>query len=89
MEQYICYAPSKEQFDFKGNSLGHGEELALCYSPLIGRRRIYRNSLMKPDKGLKVLIFKNKNIAQLRCDEANEISGEKRFYPKLYEAVVQ
>ena len=42
---YICVAPSKEQFNVNGKSLGMSGERALYYSKNLGKHRVYRSSL--------------------------------------------
>lgn len=43
--EYICVAPSKEQFNINGESLGMSGERALYYSKELGKHRIYRSQL--------------------------------------------
>jgi len=47
-KKYICHSAAKEQFDYKGISLGMGNERALYYSKSIGKRRVYRSSYPTP-----------------------------------------
>ena len=56
MVKYICLAPSKEQFNVNGESLGMSGERALYYAKSVGKHRIYRS--MYP---LEPYMFKGKN----------------------------
>ncbi len=75
MKNYIVTSEPKEQFNVKGESLGMSDKLAVFYSPSIGRKRYYRQSLFNPQKGLKLLTFKTEKSAQQVCDTTNEVSG--------------
>lgn len=77
MKKFIVTAEPQEQFNYKNESLGMSDKLAVFYSPSIGKHRIYRNSLDNPAKGLKLLEFKSKEEAQKVCDLTNEISTNK------------
>lgn len=67
---YICY----EKSDYGNN--------ALFYVPSIGRKRIYRNSFKRPEKGLKILKFKNIDNALKLCDHTNSVHNS-NYKPKL------
>ncbi len=82
--KFICFSPAKEETDCNGKSLGMGEDVALCYSPRIGRTRIYRSSYANPGKGLKILSFKSEKMAKIRCDQINEAYNND-FKPLLVE----
>lgn len=73
----IC--PPLEQFDCNGKSLGYSDKIAVFYSPSIGRTRYYRQSLDKPQKGLKLLTFKSFKRAQDVCDITNKVSATDKF----------
>ncbi len=75
MPNYIITAQPREQFNFKGESLGLCEKLAVFYSPQIGRKRFYRQSFSNPEKGMKLLAFKTEKGANEVCHVANEVSG--------------
>jgi hypothetical protein len=85
MVKYICLAPSKEQFNVKGKSLGMSSERALYYSNDIGKHRIYRNSYpLEPymfnnkniNEKLELLYFNTSIEAQRLCDEINSVYGD-------------
>lgn len=85
MLKYICFAPSKEQFDVNGNSLGMGCERAIYYSKKIGKHRVYRQSYpIEPNmfkgkdinKDLELLYFNTKIEAQRLCTEINNVYGD-------------
>lgn len=80
-KKYICIAPSKEQFNINGESLGMSGERALYYSSQIGKHRVYRSSYpLEPyifrgkdiNKDLKLFKFNDIKKAQALCDEINE-----------------
>ena len=75
MSNYIVTSEPKEQFNVKGESIGMSDKLAVFYSPSIGRKRYYRQSLTTPQKGLKLLTFKTEKAAQQVCDTTNQVSG--------------
>lgn len=75
MKNYIVTSEPKEQFNVNGESLGMSDKSAVFYSPSIGRRRYYRQSLTNPQKGLKLLTFKTEKAAQRVCDFTREVSG--------------
>lgn len=75
MSNYIITSEPKDQFNEKGESLGMSDKLAVFYSPQIGRKRYYRQSLSSPQKGLKLLTFKTEKAAHQVCDTTNEVSG--------------
>lgn len=73
---YFCWQAAKEEFNYKGDSLGMGEELAIYYCRAIGRRRNYRQSYPVPMyKGLALKTFKSKKNAQELCDYTNKEFG--------------
>lgn len=74
MKKYIITSEPIEQFDFKGKSLGFSEKSAIFYCSSVGRCRYYKNSLISPNKGLKILSFKSKKYAMKICNIINEIS---------------
>jgi len=74
--EYIIKLEPKEQFDFKGVSLGLSEKLAVFYSTQIGRSRYYRNSLENPQNGLKILSFKKKINAEKVAKEMKEVYND-------------
>lgn len=83
--KYICIAPSKEEFNIKGESLGMSGERALYYSKDVGKHRVYRQSYpIKPfylrgedcNAEMKLFEFKDKNKAQKLCDEINEVFND-------------
>lgn len=85
MVKYICFSPSKEQFDVKGNSLGMSGERAVYYAKSVGKHRIYRSSYpIEPymfkgkdiNKDLELLIFNTSIEAQRVCDEINDVYGD-------------
>lgn len=57
-------------------SLGMEDERALFFSPQVGRRRIYRQSISSPQKGLKILSYKKKENAERICDEINKVYND-------------
>ncbi len=75
MSKYIITSDPKQQFDVKGKSLGMSGKAAVFYSPSIGRTRLYRQNMTKPQKGLKLLTYKRLSKAQSICDRTNEISN--------------
>lgn len=77
MPFYIVTLEAKEQFDFKGNSLGMSENLALFYLPSIGRQRCYRDSIANPKRGLKLLTFKREKSALKVCDKIVSLTTDK------------
>ena len=77
MAHFIITSEPFEQFNYKKESLGMSEKLAVFYSPKIGRTRFYRQSLANPQKGLKLLTFKTKKRAKQVCDATNEVSAIK------------
>ncbi|MEI8142853.1 MAG: hypothetical protein WCG90_08305 [Chitinophagia bacterium] len=74
MNTYIITLEPIEQFDAKGKSLGMSDLLGIFYSPSIGRKRYYRQSLSTPQKGLKLLTFKSEKGAKKVCDITNNIT---------------
>lgn len=74
MSNYIVTSEPKEQFNVKGESLGMSDKLAVFYSPSIGRKRYYRQSMSNPHKGMKLLTFKSEKAAQQVCDTTKEVS---------------
>jgi len=72
---YIITLEPQKQFNVKGESLGISDKLAVFYSPSIGRKRYYRQSISTPQKGLKLLTFRTEKAAQKVCDTTNEVSG--------------
>lgn len=76
MDTFIITSEPKEQFDFKGKSLGMGHKRALFYSPSVGRTRVYRNSFSSPQGNLKILEYKSRSYAQKICDRVNKNLGE-------------
>lgn len=75
MEKFIVTQEEHETFNVYGESLGMLEKLALCYSPSIGKRRIYRSGFEKPGKGLKLLTFSTFEKAKEQADHTNDIYG--------------
>lgn len=76
MSKFFCWQASKEEFDYKGKSLGMSEELAIYYARDIGRRRNYRQTYPVPMyKNLVLKTFKRKQNAQKLCDYTNENFG--------------
>jgi len=74
--KYFCWQASKEEFNYKGESLGMSDELAIYYDKTIGRRRNYRQTYPIPMyKGLVLKTFKSKKNAQELCDYTNEQFG--------------
>lgn len=71
----LSFLDQKEVFNFKGESLGLEDKLALHFSPSIGRRRIYRDSMEKPQKGMRLLIYKRRSAAEKICREINQAFG--------------
>lgn len=73
--KYICFAQGVEQFDFKGKSLGIGDDRALYYSKSIGKGRIYRSSYPTPPSNPKndfvLYQFDNDNEASDMCSKIN------------------
>lgn len=93
--EYICIAPSKEQFNVNGKSLGMSGERALYYAKDIGRHRIYRSQYpVEPyyfngvdiNKNLRILKYKSITYAQKVCDLINDAYGDD-FKPVLVEKV--
>ena len=85
MSNYICVAPSKEQFNISGESLGMSGERALYYAKSIGKRRVYRSSLpLEPyyfngvdiNADLKLFRFNSFKRARALCHEVNEHYGD-------------
>lgn len=72
-KQYIITKEPVEQFNCKNESLGMSEKSAIFYSPSVGRKRYYRNSLHNPNKGLKLLTFRKIQSAQRVCDITNAL----------------
>ena len=75
MKSYIVTSDPVEQFNAKGENIGMSDKLAVFYSPSIGRKRYYRQSISNPQRGLKLLSFKTEKSAQQVCDITNEVSG--------------
>lgn len=78
-KEYICIAPSKEQFNILGESLGMSGKRALYYHTDIGRTRIYRSKYPKAlcfNKKLKLLKYKSLKYAQKICDLINTNYGD-------------
>jgi hypothetical protein len=57
-------------------SLGFTEKRGVFYNPAIGRRRLYRQSIANPQKGLKMLLFDTDWQAQTVCDATNEMFND-------------
>lgn len=85
MVKYIGFAPSKEEFNIKGESLGMSGERALYYASDIGKHRIYRNSYpLEPymfngkdiNKTLKLLYFNTFDEAKEVVDEINNVYSD-------------
>lgn len=70
-KRFICVAPSKEQFNVDNESLGMSGERAIYYSPLIGRRRLYRQPLGDAQNGMMLLTYATEKRAQEVCDSTN------------------
>lgn len=75
IQNYIVTLEPQEQFNINSESLGMSDKLAVFYSYSIGRRRYYRQSILNPQKGLKLLTFKTEKAAQQVCEEVNKYSG--------------
>lgn len=89
MAKYICFSPAKEEFDFKGNSLGMGHARALYYATVIGKRRVYRSAYPVPsDKKFRLFEYKTERGAIDLCKEINEAYND-NFSPMIHEAVAQ
>lgn len=82
---YICKAPSKEQFSVSGKSLGMSGERALYYSKSVGKHRIYRSSYpLEPyyfngkdiNKDLKLFRFNSFRRARILCHMINKHYGD-------------
>lgn len=82
---YICKAPSKEQFSVSGKSLGMSGERALYYSKSVGKHRIYRSSYpLEPyyfngkdiNKDLKLFRFNSFRRARNLCHMINKHYGD-------------
>ncbi len=82
---YICVAPSKEQFNVNGKSLGMSGERALYYSKNLGKHRVYRSSLpLEPyyfngtdiNMDLKLFRFNSFWRALKLCHEVNKYYGD-------------
>lgn len=71
---YIITREPEKESDVKGKSLGMSDKLAVFYSPKIGRKRFYRQSMTNPQKGLKLLTYKRRSLAESVCNRTNEIS---------------
>lgn len=71
---YIITSEPQEWFDCNGKSLGLTDKLAVFYCPSIGRRRYYRQTMTKPQKGLKLLTFKTQKAAIAVLEITNSIS---------------
>lgn len=85
MVKYICFSPSKDQFDVNGNSLGMSGDRAVYYAKSVGKRRIYRSLYpIEPymfkgediNKDLELLIFNTSIEAKRICDEVNNVYGD-------------
>ena len=85
MSNYICVAPSKEQFNINGKSLGMSGERALYYSQSIGKHRIYRSCYpIEPyyfggvdiNRDLKLFRFNSYKRALKLCHAVNEHYGD-------------
>lgn len=73
MKKFICYSQAREQFNYKGDSLGMGDQRALYYTPSVGRGRVYRSAYPEPSsKNLKILTFDNEEKASSLCSRINE-----------------
>lgn len=74
---YFCYQAPKEEFNYKGESLGKSDASAIYYNKIVGRHRNYRQSYPIPNnKGMILKTFKNKDNAQELCDYTNEQFGD-------------
>lgn len=82
---FICKAPSKEQFDVYGKSLGMSGERALYYAKSLGKHRIYRSSYpLEPyhfngkdiNADLKLFRFTSYIRALKLCHEVNSHYGD-------------
>lgn len=85
MVKYIGFAPSKEEFNIKGESIGMSSERALYYASDIGKHRIYRSSYpLVPymfngkdiNKTLKLLYFNTYDEAKEVVDEINNVYND-------------
>ena len=76
MGKFICTSEASDALNFKGEKIGVSEKRALCYSPSIGRRRVYRSSFDNPQNGLRVKTFKRKGNAEALCDEINKVYND-------------
>lgn len=75
--KYICVAPSYQQFDINGNSLGQSGLRALYYNKKLHRQRIYRSSFPIPSfANFRIFAYKSKNKAQELCDLINDKQNE-------------
>lgn len=71
--KFICVAPEKEDFNFKGEKMGTiTPKRALFYYRPIGEDRIYRQVLDTNDGDMILHKFDTKEKAQELCDRVNE-----------------
>lgn len=93
MDKYICVAPSHEEFNAYGESMGMSGVRALYYSTDIGKNRIYRSTMpLEPfyingkdtNECLELLVYDTEKEAQEVCDEINEVYGD-NFSPIIKE----
>ena len=74
MAKYIITSEPQRNLSFKGDTVEMTEKRGIFYLPSIGRRRLYKQNINSPTKGLKLLEFKTKSEAQKRCDDVNNIT---------------
>lgn len=96
MIKYICWSPSKEQFNINGESLGMSSERALYYAKSIGKHRIYRSSYpLEPEifngkdinQDLELLVFNTSIEAERLCTEINDVYNDDFIVKEVNEDV--
>ena len=79
-QKYICIAKGKEQFNYKGESMGMGNDRALYYSRSLGRGRVYRSSYptppVNPKNDFRLLSFVNQENAHVLCSQINAVYND-------------
>jgi len=71
-KKFYLFAPAKEHFDYRGISLGMGNDRKIYYPKSVGKHRAYRSDANNPAKGLTLMTFSSKESAQKVADYTNE-----------------
>lgn len=82
--KYIVTAPEKKEYNFKGEFIGINEKRALFYHKDIGKHRVYRDSISKPQHGMKLFIFRSIQAAILLAGRINKANNNTDFSVENY-----